>query len=327
MPQPAGQLLIEEPGKPPRRVPLESPGLIIGRQPGTMRLVLDDPAVVAPQHARLRVDPRGVTLLNKGPGTRVNNTEIDPEASWQIEPGDVITIGGSRLTYEQLSTPAMSEQPPPAAISTSRNGQQRPRFPEDPKTPTQILDRPRAPIDPPELPDRISRYLRYLPAIFQGGDQLGISFDTSDGSFLGRYLLIFETIWERLEQRQNFIDMYFDPGTSPAAFIPWLASWLGMELDIPLPEERQRQLAAEAFELYRWRGTSYGLQRMIKLCTGVEPEIVNLRDEDSSAQECVFRVIMRPPPNGIIDRDLVKRLVEAHKPAHAGYILDLEVSP
>ena len=48
-----------------------------------------------------------------------------------------------------------------------------------------------------------SRYLGYLPIIFH------------DTDFLRRYLLIFESIWEPLENRETHIDMYVDPRTAP----------------------------------------------------------------------------------------------------------------
>jgi phage tail-like protein len=139
--------------------------------------------------------------------------------------------------------------------------------------------------------------------------------------------LIFESIWELLEQRQTFIDMYFDPGTAPATFVPWLASWLGLTIEANLPEERRRRLVAEAFELYRWRGTAYGLQRMIELCTGIYPAVVDSSDQNGDMQDCVFRVSMRLPPESDVTPELIKILVEAHKPAHAGYVLVLDTAP
>ena len=82
-----------------------------------------------------------------------------------------------------------------------------------------------------------------------------------------------ESIWEPLEQRQDHIDAYFDPATSPASFLPWLASWIDPTLNTRWPEKRLRALLAEAMNLYRWRGTRYGVARMIELCTGLTPQI------------------------------------------------------
>src|SRR5204862_3065515 len=57
-----------------------------------------------------------------------------------------------------------------------------------------------------------SLYLYNLPDIFQEND------------FLRRFLLIFEDIWEPLEQRQDHTAMYLEPRTCPASFLPWLPS-------------------------------------------------------------------------------------------------------
>ena len=81
-------------------------------------------------------------------------------------------------------------------------------------------------------------------------------------------LLIFEAIWEPLEQRQEHIAMYFSPSTSPARMLAWIAEWLNLELDPHWPERRRRELLREAMQLYWWRGTRYGLTRMLEVCTG-----------------------------------------------------------
>jgi phage tail-like protein len=151
-----------------------------------------------------------------------------------------------------------------------------------------------------------SRYLRYLPSIFQ------------ENEFLGRYLRIFETIWEPLEWRQNHINLYFDPRTCPPSLLPWLAGWLDLAVNPYWPEARVRRLIAEAADLYRWRGTAYGLKRLIEVVTGLTPTIT-----EHPAQPFVFHVSLVIPPGSEVDATLIDDLVRTHKPAHAGYILDI----
>lgn len=150
-----------------------------------------------------------------------------------------------------------------------------------------------------------SIYSRYLPDIFQEND------------FLQRFLYIFEDIWEPLEQRQDHIHMFFDPRTCPTSFLPWLASWLGLSFNPHWPEARRRQLLAQAMELYRWRGTRYGLIRIIEVCTGITPTIT-----ENSLEPFVFRVRITLS-NSTVDRELIEELIQTHKPAHAGYILEV----
>ena len=95
--------------------------------------------------------------------------------------------------------------------------------------------RPLAPEQRPNGAAAASRYLPYLPIIFQ------------DNDFLSRFLQIFEAIWEPLEQRQDHIGMYLSR-TCPASWLPWFASWFGLTLDPHLPEGGARALLAEAID-------------------------------------------------------------------------------
>ena len=161
---------------------------------------------------------------------------------------------------------------------------------------------------PAPLPARTtSRYLLDLPVIYHEND------------FLGRFLKGFEAIWEPREQRQDHIERYFDARTAPAAFLPWLASWLDLPIDPDWPEARVRNLVAEAMEIFRWRGTRYGLAEIVRASTGLDAEIT-----DSPDAPFVFRVTIRVPAGGSIDRPLVDSLIRTHKPAHTGYVLDVQ---
>ena len=152
----------------------------------------------------------------------------------------------------------------------------------------------------------IGLYLKYLPDIFQ------------DADFLGRFLLIFETIWEPLEQRQDHIEDYFDPYTCPASFLDWMANWLGIRVNPYWAEARKRALLSRAMELYRLRGTLYGLREMIEVCTGVVPTVTL-----SETQVHVFQVRVALPMDGSVTREQIEDLIRMHKPAHTGYILEV----
>ena len=109
--------------------------------------------------------------------------------------------------------------------------------------------------------------------------------------------------------------MYFSPATCPAHMLPWIADWLSLELDAHWPERRRRELLREAMQLYRWRGTRYGLTRMLEVCTGQPVQI----SEDPD-RPFVFRITI--PTYTDVSRDFIERLVRAHKPAHVGYVLE-----
>jgi phage tail-like protein len=171
---------------------------------------------------------------------------------------------------------------------------------------TPVAPAPRAHYPAPHARGTFSRYILDLPVVYH------------DNEFLGRFLNIFESIWEPLEQRQDHADMYFDPRTCPVEFLPWLASWFDLSLDPEWPETQRRALLLEAFDLYRWQGTRYGLQRIIELRTGLSPEIL-----DEPGLPFVVRIRAHLTPESGITRQMLADVIDTHKPAHVGYILEL----
>jgi phage tail P2-like protein len=112
--------------------------------------------------------------------------------------------------------------------------------------------------------------------------------------------------------------MYIDPRTAPAGMIDWLAGWFDLAINAHWPESRRRRLLAEAADLYRWRGTRYGMTRMIEVCADVTPDI-----QEDPNQPFVFRVLITIPNDREVDLGLIEDLIRAHKPAHSGYVLEV----
>jgi phage tail-like protein len=285
---------------------LEAPVLSIGRLPDN-GLPLPHP-MVSRYHAELRADQGRVVLtdVGSGNGTLVNGVRLLANQPRELLGGETIQIGPFLLTY----VPARSVPPAPAAAEIERPPERRP-VTEPVPVPAPVLPalgaEPR-PTAAPTLPrGPRSAYLDDLPVIYQTNE------------FLGRFLLIFEAIWEPLEQRQDNIALYFDPRTCPAAFLSWLAGWLDVGYQPRWPEPRIRRLLAEAMDLYRWRGTRYGLTRLLELCTGLAVEITEQADTPFQ-----FRVKVRVPADGSVEASLIEHLVQSHKPAHAGYVLEIE---
>jgi phage tail-like protein len=284
---------------------LETPVLSIGRLPDN-GLALPHP-MVSRHHADLTLDGGRVVLTDTGSanGTFINGVRLLANQPRELDGGEAIQIGPFVLRYSPgtaapaLTAPeeaAVSEAPPPAIEHTAI-------LTVVPSSPALT---PRATLPAPVPSGPASAYLEDLPVIYQNSD------------FLGRFLLIFEAIWEPLEQRQDHIAMFFDPRTCPASFLPWLATWLDVAQPARWPESRLRRLLAEAMDLYRWRGTRYGMTRLLELCTGLPVTI-----SESPDAPFLFRVAVRVPPDDADSVTLIERLVQAHKPAHAGYILEV----
>lgn len=257
-----------------------------------------------------RVEPVRETAADGQP-----TTAPEPSATTEEEavaaPEPSATTEGAAASAPEAPTPSDAILPTTSPSASDDDGAPAPETLPVPATvPTEtVQSRPLAPPRErwpvPRAHGPVSRYLNNLPVVFQ------------DNDFLGRFLLIFETIWEPLEQRHDHIAMYFNPYTASESHLPWLASWLDIAFNSHWPEARRRALVAEAMDLYRWRGTRYGLTRMIEVCTGLIPEIT----EDQTRPD-VFRIRVTIPANSDADRDMIDDLVRAHKPAHVGYILE-----
>ena len=171
-----------------------------------------------------------------------------------------------------------------------------------------------------------SSYLAYLPAIYSQSD------------FMGRFLMIFESVLSPIEEVLDNISCYFDPSIAPAELLPWLASWLHLVLDDNWPLESRRALIKSAVELYQWRGTKRGLREYLKVYSGVEPEITeefggltldgtarlgwNTR-LGGNGEQFTFNVRMEVEDPTSQDVGQLKSIIEMEKPAHAGYTLEV----
>jgi phage tail-like protein len=279
--------------------PALAPGVFtIGRLPNNW-LVLPHPNVER-YHAELHVEPEGIYLTDLGSsaGTKVGGVSLLAQQPYPLIDDTIVEINPFRLRYHAAQTLTSPGEPATALPLTFDV----PVLPIS-TTPIDLL----GVVEPMlTLPVGVSRYLNDLPVIFH----------STENEFLGRYLQIYETIWESFEHRQDHIDMYFVPRTCPETMLPWLASWFGLLLDTQLPVARRRTLLTEAMDLYRWRGTRYGLARVIAIYTGLTPEII-----ESPHQPIITIRVAIPSANARL-AEMVEELVKIHKPGHVGYVLE-----
>ena len=179
-------------------------------------------------------------------------------------------------------------------------------------------------------------YLRYLPEIY--------SYD----ELMGRFLMLFESFWSPIETQIDAASYYFDAHLTPDRFLPWLAGWVGLELDESLPFDRQRRLIRAAIRLFRRRGTKEALREYLEIYTGGQAQIVEHRADDfrlgpearlgvgialgTGHRPHSFTVTLRLPPGELPPDERSKRawrrriesVIEAEKPAHTHYTLIVE---
>lgn len=109
-------------------------------------------------------------------------------------------------------------------------------------------------------------YMELLPAIYRRSDAVG-------RNLVREVCFIFEHMFGSVDETLERGNTYYDPLECPPEFLPWLASWTAMVLDVAWPLEKKRALLKRSVDLYRIRGTTRGLALFLKLFIGHEPII------------------------------------------------------
>jgi P2-related tail formation protein len=129
---------------------------------------------------------------------------------------------------------------------------------------------------------------------------------------------------------------------APGEFLDWLSTWVALTLRADVDEERRRALIANAVRLYRIRGTKRGLEELVGLYTTLGATVLEAGPplqigvhstigEDMSiggGPPHHFRVTIRlsttQPDEIAAQRRIVASIIDAEKPAHTYYTLDIE---
>lgn len=107
-------------------------------------------------------------------------------------------------------------------------------------------------------------WTEYLPELYRkGGD-----------SFLERYLEIFQTMYQEMNDSIQTLPELYAAGHLSSEWLVWLSQWLSIEDPYLWKEEQLRYLIQHGIELAMLRGTSEYMKRMIWLYTGRKPYIV-----------------------------------------------------
>lgn len=287
----------------PADPPTTAVTLTMGRQAGN-DLVLDDQKI-SRQHMLIACSPGGcrVVDLDSSNGTYVNDERIPPQAPVAIEPGAEIRAGAYRLILRQQSAapPRAVKAPPQMAGRGATEG-----APPAPPPPHSAAEEGAG--FPPGLSYYSQKLIDFLPGIYQT-------------DFMRRFLALFESVWLPIERNVDAFDLFLSPGTAPLAFLPWLESWFDIAADPSWTEAQRRELLREAPRIFARRGTRWALGRVLEIYTGVAPVI---DDMDPGLDPFNFKVTI-PAVRGKAGRkrEMIERLIDAHKPAHTFYTLEM----
>ncbi len=161
-----------------------------------------------------------------------------------------------------------------------------------------------------------------LPAPFQGQP------------FTERFLSAFDDAVAPILLTLDTMDAYLDPALTPPDFLPWLAGWVGLELDENWSLHQQRRMVGQAVELLRWRGTRRGTSSLIEDYLGISADRIEIEDTGGVAWSPTpdadppgsappsVRVRVRVGEDEIDVRRL-ERLVAAAIPAHVAWEIEV----
>jgi phage tail-like protein len=98
-------------------------------------------------------------------------------------------------------------------------------------------------------------YLQHLPVIYQD--------DQQSRRFLERFLSIFQTEFDDIDQRIDRLWLLLDPTSTEPAFLQWLAGWVGLVIDPGWAPDVLRQRIRDAYARHLVRGTPKGIEQAI----------------------------------------------------------------
>ncbi len=198
---------------------------------------------------------------------------------------------------------------------------------------TVVVSGPRAqgePSAPPYPPLR--GLVDGLPSPRPIGKEVPSAFQEDD--FCQRMVTAFDDALAPIFNVLDCFDSYLDARLTPPDFLDWLGSWVGVDIDETWSLERRRKLVEQAVVLYRIRGTAAGLAAHIRLYCGVTPEIVDnggcswSQTADSpipGSPEPRLKVRLPVDDPEAVRRTTVSRIVDAARPAHIPYELEILV--
>jgi phage tail-like protein len=147
-------------------------------------------------------------------------------------------------------------------------------------------------------------------------------------------LAVMEELHAQPEAVLSQLDTYFDPYRAPDDFIPFLASWVDLEVLLDRSRSssagnvsfrtgtgRLRELIQAAATLSRWRGTRKGLLLFLETATGLSGFTIDEESVDEQGVPVPFHLRITAPAESSMDRSLLEHIIELEKPAYVTYEL------
>ncbi len=171
---------------------------------------------------------------------------------------------------------------------------------------------------------------KLLPSVMQRSmtnNSLPNGIDGNKGSsVLNTFIELMEKMHTPTEDLLDNLHNVFNPRQVPERFLPMLAHWTNLinlfqpdkagsepsfwkERTLPTEPGYLRELIAMSVEISQWRGTNYGLKKVLQMATGISN--FNIKETDKP-----FHIQVGVPEEAQKYWELIQRIVEQEKPAH-----------
>lgn len=137
--------------------------------------------------------------------------------------------------------------------------------------------------------------------------------------FFRGFVSIFQDVATTYLEHADGIGHLTEVDVTPAPLLPWLGSWVGVDVvDPELDELRQRRLVATAARALAWRGTRRGLEAWLEVITDSPVTVEDPGGVFPAGESPVRAPIVRVHTNGTgwMSRDDFTKVVLAEIPVH-----------
>ena len=165
--------------------------------------------------------------------------------------------------------------------------------------------------------------ISFLPGMLQEDD------------FVQRFCGGLDEVLEPVFSVLDSFPAYLDPHTGPREFVAWLGSWLCVAVDDTWPDERVREVVAEAGHAFSRRGTAQGLIDQLAIVVDGEWELddnggatwsTSPDGELPGSDDPAMRVRLRVDDPGAVDVERLDAIIARSKPAHLHHQLEITAS-
>jgi phage tail-like protein len=159
----------------------------------------------------------------------------------------------------------------------------------------------------------------WLPAVY------------AEDEFLQELLAGLDSVLAPVISTLDNLSSYLDADLTPADFLPWLASWVGLRVDERWAIERRRAVVGQGGRAWRGRATIRALQEILALALGPDVDVqdnggvafsINPRGPLPGDAEPALRVRIPAGADQEAVRAWVATIVDEFRPVHVRAVIE-----